>query len=74
MVAGEHVPDRLRETAGDVDLGDLGGALAAEPALVALVAVAGDGMAAGVNGSFHQRPAQVLRTGVGQTPAPVGAA
>jgi hypothetical protein len=27
LVAGEHVPDRLGESAGEVDLGDLGAAL-----------------------------------------------
>src|SRR6266508_1955039 len=31
LVAGEHVPNRLRESAGEVDLGDLGAALLAEP-------------------------------------------
>jgi hypothetical protein len=39
LVAGKHVPDRVGEPAGDVDLGDLGAALLAEPALVALVAL-----------------------------------
>ena len=39
LVAGKHVPDRVSEPAGDVDLGDLGAALLAEPALVALVAL-----------------------------------
>ena len=39
LVAGEHVPDRVGEPAGDVDLGDLGPALLAEPALGALVAL-----------------------------------
>ena len=39
LVAGEHVPDRLGESAGDVDLGDFGAALAAEPAFGALVAL-----------------------------------
>jgi hypothetical protein len=34
LVASEHVPDRVREPAGDVDLGDLGPALLAEPRLV----------------------------------------
>jgi hypothetical protein len=37
---GEHLPDRLGQAAGDVDLGDLGAALAAQPALGGLVAVA----------------------------------
>jgi hypothetical protein len=38
LVASKHVPDRVCEPAGDVDLGDLGAALLAEPALRALVA------------------------------------
>ena len=39
LVAGQHVPDCVGEPAGDVDLGDLGAALLAEPPLVALVAL-----------------------------------
>ena len=39
LIAGKHVPDRMRESAGDVDLADLGAALLAEPALVSLVAL-----------------------------------
>jgi hypothetical protein len=31
LVAGEHVPDRLGKAAGEVDLGDFGAALFAEP-------------------------------------------
>ena len=46
-VAGKHVPDRVREPAGDVDLSDLGAALLAEPALVALVALGVGGVARG---------------------------
>src|SRR5215217_9662585 len=38
LVAGEHVPDGFGEPAGDVDLGDLGAALLAEPALGGLIA------------------------------------
>ena len=34
LLAGKHVPDRVRESASDVDLGNLGAALLAEPALV----------------------------------------
>jgi hypothetical protein len=30
LVAGEHVPDRFREPASEVDLGDLGAALFAD--------------------------------------------
>ena len=39
LVAGQHVPDRGRELAGEVDLRDLGAALAAVAALDALVAL-----------------------------------
>ena len=39
LVAGEHVPDRLGRLAGELDLGDLGAALAAEATLGALVAL-----------------------------------
>jgi len=39
LLAGKHGPDRVGEAAGDVDLGDLGAALLAEPALGALVAL-----------------------------------
>ena len=34
LVAGEHVPDRHRQLAGDVDLGDLGPALFASRRLL----------------------------------------
>jgi hypothetical protein len=34
LVVGEHVPDRLGESAGEVDLGDLGAALLADAAFV----------------------------------------
>ncbi len=44
LVAGEHVPDRLGEPAGEVDLGDLGAALLADARLRPLVAVAVGGM------------------------------
>src|SRR6266508_5065098 len=71
LVAGEHVPDRLGEPAGDIDLGDLGAAVAAEPGLDVLVAGAVGGMPAGVGGGLQQRPAQVLGALFGQRPAPV---
>src|ERR671911_1451531 len=61
LVAGEHVPDRVREPAGDVDLGDLGAALLAEPALRALVARRVDGVAEGLHRRLDQRPAQIGR-------------
>src|SRR5438034_566408 len=72
LIAGEHVPDRLSQPAGEVDLGDLGTALLAQAALVALIALAVERVLAGVGGGLHQRPAQVLRTGVGQMAATVG--
>jgi hypothetical protein len=72
LVAGEHVPDRLGESAGEVDLGDLGAALLAEPGLGALVAVAVGGMGAGVGGGLDERPAQVAGTLFGERAAAVG--
>ena len=59
MVAGEHVPDRVGEAAGEVDLGDLGAPLSAEPGFCSLVAVAVERVFTGVRGRFDQRPAQV---------------
>jgi hypothetical protein len=46
------VPDRFGELSGEVDLGDLGAALAAEALLGALVALGVDGVVAGVQGGF----------------------
>jgi hypothetical protein len=62
FAAAEHVPDRFGEAAGEVDLGDLGAALFADPRLGLLVAVAVDGMRAGVGGGFDERPAEVAGT------------
>jgi hypothetical protein len=70
LVAGEHVPDRLGESAGEVDLGDLGSPLSADACLRALVAVAVDGMGAGVGGGLDQRPAQVAGPVLGERAAP----
>src|SRR3989442_3100945 len=72
--SGEHVPDRLGEPAGNVDLGDLGAALASEAAFVALVALPVDGMRAGVGCRLQQRPAQVARAALGQRAASVAVA
>jgi hypothetical protein len=47
LVASEHLPDRVGEPAGDLDLGDLGAALFSQPALGALVAL-------GVGGAGHR--------------------
>src|SRR5215218_4487644 len=74
LVAGEHVPDRLGEPAGDVDLGDLGAALLSEAPLRGLVALAVMRVPAGVLGGLDERPAQILGAGVRQGPAPIGAA
>src|SRR5947208_8882497 len=74
LVAGEHVPDRFGEAAGEVDLGDFGAALFAELLFCVLVAVAVERVAAGVHGRFDQRPAQVARTVLGEGAAPVGLA
>jgi hypothetical protein len=51
------VPDRLGESAGEVDLGDLGAALLADPCLGVLIALAADGRCAGTGGCLDERPA-----------------
>ena len=56
LVAGERVPDRVGEAAGEVDLGDLGASLSAEPGVRSVVAVAVERVFTGVRGSFDQRP------------------
>jgi hypothetical protein len=71
LVAGKHVPDRVREPAGDVDLSDLGAALLAEPLLGALVALGVGGVAKRMHRRLEQRPAQVGRPVLGQRPAAV---
>jgi hypothetical protein len=71
LVASEHVPDGLGEPAGDVDLGDPGAALLAEPALGGLVAVGVGGVPERVHGRFEHRPAQVARALFGQRAAAV---
>jgi hypothetical protein len=50
LVAVEHVPDRFGEPAGEVDLGDFGAALLADPRLGLLVGLAVDRVRAGVGG------------------------
>jgi hypothetical protein len=62
LVAGEHVPDRFGEPAGEVDLRDLRPALLADADFCLLVAVAVGGVAAGVGCGLDQRPAQVARS------------
>jgi hypothetical protein len=71
LVAAEHVPDRFRQPTGEVDLGDLGAALLADPRLRLLVAMAIDRVGAGVGGGFDERPAQVARSLFGEWAAQV---
>jgi hypothetical protein len=71
LVAGEHVPDRFGESAGEVDLGDLGAALFADAGFRVLVAVAVDGGGAGVGGGLDERPAQILGPLFGERAAQV---
>ena len=61
----------LRESAGQVDLRDLGAALAAQAGLGAPVALGVDRMPGGVGGGFDQRPAQVFGPVLGQWAAVV---
>src|SRR5205807_9580537 len=56
LVAGEHVPDRFGEPAGEIDLRDLGAALFADARLRLLVAVAVGGVGAGVGAAFDGGP------------------
>src|SRR5689334_22229560 len=56
LVAGEHVPDRLGQLAGELDLGDLGAALAAQAALGALVALLEERVRGGGDRCLHQPP------------------
>jgi hypothetical protein len=73
LVAGEHVSDRFGESAGEVELGDLGAALFAEAGFRFLVVVVVEGVLAGVRCGFDQRPAQVTGSVLGERAAPVGA-
>src|SRR5207237_5643443 len=71
LVADEHVPDRVGEAAGDVNLGHLGAALLSEPALVSLVALGVGGMLERVHRRLEQRPAKVSRSVLGERAAAV---
>src|SRR5918996_5942253 len=71
LVAGEHVPDRFGEAAGEVDLGDLGAALLADACFRALVAVAVDRCRAGVGCCFDEGPAEVAGSLLGERAAEV---
>jgi hypothetical protein len=74
LVAGEHVPDRFGEAAGEVDLGDLGAALFADARFRLLVALAVDRVRAGVGGGLDERPAQVAGSLFGEGAAQVALA
>ena len=71
LVAGQHVPDRLGQLAGELDLGDLRAALAAEAALGALVALLVERVRGGGDRGLHQPPAQVPGAVLGQRAAAV---
>ena len=71
LITSEHVPDRLGELTGEVNLGDLRSALAAETAFGALVALAVERVRGGRDRGLHQPPAQILRAVLGQRAAPV---
>src|SRR5947209_11527351 len=66
LVTSKHVPDRLGELAGEVDLRDLRAALAAQPASGALVALAVERVRGGGDRGLHEPPAQILRAVLGQ--------
>src|SRR4029453_14516324 len=66
--------DRFGESAGEVDLGDLGAALFADACLQSLVAVAVGGVGAGVGGGLDERPAEVARSLFGERAAQVALA
>src|SRR5215203_2428523 len=74
LVASEHVPDRLGEPAGDLDLGDLGAALLAQSPLVPLVALGVGRVLERVHRRLEQGPAQVGRSVLGERAAAVGVA
>jgi len=61
----------VREAARELDLGDPGAALAPEPALGALVALAVERVAAGAEGRLDERPAQVAGAVLGERAAAV---
>jgi hypothetical protein len=74
LVTGEHVPDRFGDSAGEVDLGDLGATLFADARHRLLVAVAVDRRRAGVRGRFDERPTQIARTLLAEWAAQVAVA
>jgi hypothetical protein len=70
LVAAHHVPDRRGE-ACEVDLGDFGTALLADASLGPLVAVAVDGVGAGVGGGLDACPERILGPLFGERAAQV---
>src|SRR6266496_5094932 len=71
LVAGEHVPNRFGESAGEIDLRDLGAALFADARFRVLVVVAIHRSGAGVGGRLDERPAQIARSLLGERAAQV---
>jgi hypothetical protein len=74
FAAVEHVPDRLGQSTGEVDLGDLGAALLADAGLRLLVAVAIGRCGARVRCCFDERPAHLARALLAQRSAQVALA
>ena len=71
MVVGEHVPDRLGEATREIDLRDLGTALAADAPLELLVALCVERVSAGDGGGVDQRPPEVPRPVLGKAAAEI---
>src|ERR671936_240237 len=71
LVARKHVPDRVGEPTGDVDLGDLCPPLLAEPVLVAPIALRVGGVLQRVHRRLEHRPPEVGRTVLGQRAAAI---
>jgi hypothetical protein len=74
VAAGEQVPDRGGELAGDLDAGDRGATLFATATLGAFVVMPVARMVGGVHRGFDERPAQIARPVLGQGSALVGLA
>src|SRR3970040_2684403 len=70
LTAGQHVPDRRDETAGDLDRGYLVAAFVAELGALALEDRLEAGVAGGRGRRLHERPAQVVGPILAQWPAP----
>src|SRR5664280_1588631 len=71
FIRREHVPDSFGELASDVDPGDLRATLAAQAPLGPFVPLAIVGIPGSMGGGLDERPAQVLRTVLGERPADV---